>query len=168
MTASSRRGRSFPPSVRRVDPRYLRTGAALSAAVLVVAALLGVAWPVAIDAVLLGVSAVFGTKRWLLQRPWAPIRTWLKAPPAKIVPEVPFRFSQAGAAALLAVGVVLVAAGAGAAGWAIVLVVAAAQAVHAALGVSAGVLLYGAPWPGPAVFTSLVVPATGDPESRGR
>jgi Domain of unknown function (DUF4395) len=155
--------RTFPPSIRRLDPRYMRTGAALSAIVLLIAILLG--WPalVAIDALLLGTSALLGTRFWLLCRPWPMIRKRMAAPMVKIEPEVPYRFSQAGATVLLALAVVLVAVGANLAGWAVVAAVAIVQAIHAVTGFSLGARLYALPWVVPDIYTAIALRTTLDP-----
>ena len=154
--------RTFPPSIRRLDPRYLRTGAAISALLLLVAVVLR--WPalVAIDAALLGISALLGTRFWLLCRPWPMIRKRMAAPMVRIEPEVPYRFSQAGATVLLALAVVLTAVGADLAGWGLVAVVAIVQAVHAITGFSLGARLYELPWVVPDVYTAIALRTTID------
>ena len=155
--------RTFPPSIRRLDPRYLRTGAAVSAAILLVALLIRWSPLVLLDAVLLGISALLGTRYWLLCRPWPMIRKRMAAPMVRIEPEVPYRFSQAGATVLLLVGVVLVAIGADLVGWALVALVAAVQAVHALIGFSLGARLYDVPWVVPDLYTAIALRTTLDP-----
>jgi Domain of unknown function (DUF4395) len=155
--------RTFPPSIRRLDPRYMRTGAALSALLLLIAIALRWTPLVALDALLLGVSALLGTRFWLLCRPWPMIRKRMAAPMVKIEPEVPYRFSQAGATVLLSLGVVLVVVGADLAGWAVVAAVAIAQTVHAVTGFSLGARLYELPWLVPDVYTAIALRTTLDP-----
>jgi hypothetical protein len=157
--------RTFPPSIRRLDPRYLRTGAALSAFILLVALLLRWSPLVLLEAILLGVSALLGTRFWLLCRPWPMIRRRMAVPMVRIEPEVPYRFSQAGATVLLIVAVALVMVGADLAGWALVALVALAQGIHALTGFSLGVRLYDLPWIVPDVYTAIVLRTTLD---RGR
>jgi hypothetical protein len=155
--------RTFPPSIRRLDPRYLRTGAAVSAVLLLAALLLRWSPLVLLDAVLLGISALLGTRFWLLCRPWPAIRRWMAAPMVRIEPEVPYRFSQAGATVLLLVAVALVAVGADLAGWALVALVALAQGIHALTGFSLGVRIYDLPWIVPEVYTAIALRTTLDP-----
>jgi hypothetical protein len=155
--------RTFPPSIRRLDPRYLRTGAGLSALVLLVAILLRWSPLVIVDAILLCVSALLGTRYWLLCRPWPMIRKRMAAPMVRIEPELPYRFSQAGATVLLLAAVVLVSAGADLAGWAIVAFVAIVQAIHALSGFSLGARLYELPWVVPDVYTAIALRTTLDP-----
>jgi hypothetical protein len=155
--------RTFPPSIRRLDPRYLRTGAAVSALVLVVALVLRWSPLVLLDAVLLGASALLGTRYWLLCRPWPMIRKRTAAPMMRIEPEIPYRFSQAGATVLLLLAVGLVAVGADLVGWGLVAVVAVAQAIHALTGLSLGARLYDVPWVVPDVYTAIALRTTLDP-----
>ena len=155
--------RTFPPSIRRLDPRYLRTGAGLSALLLLVAILLRWSPLVIVDAILLGVSALVGTRYWLLCRPWPMIRKRMAAPMVRIEPELPYRFSQAGATVLLAAAAFLVSAGADLAGWALVAFVAIVQAIHALSGFSLGARLYELPWVVPDVYTAIALRTTLDP-----
>ena len=155
--------RTFPPSIRRLDPRYMRTGAALSALLLVIGMLLRWPWLVALDAVLLGISALLGTRFWLLCRPWPMIRARIAAEMVRIEPEVPYRFSQAGATVLLGAAVALILLGVDLAGWAMVALVAIVQAIHAISGFSLGARLYELPWVAPAVYTAIALRTTIDP-----
>jgi hypothetical protein len=155
--------RTFPPSIRRLDPRYLRTGAALSALLLLFAMLLRWSPLVLLDAILLGISALLGTRFWLLCRPWPMIRRRTAAPMVRIEPEIPYRFSQAGATLLLLLAVGLVAVGADLAGWVLVAVVAIAQAIHALTGHSLGARLYDLPWLVPDLYTAIALRTTLDP-----
>jgi hypothetical protein len=155
--------RTYPPSIRRLDPRYLRTGAALSAVVLLVALLLRWTPLVLIDAVLLGMSALLGTRYWLLCRPWPMIRKRMAVQMVRIEPEIPYRFSQAGATVLLVVAAVLVAVGADPLGWGLVVLVGIVQAIHAATGFSLGVRLYELPWVVPDLYTAVALRTTIDP-----
>lgn len=154
--------RTFPPSVRRIDPRYMRVGAGLSAAILALAVVTGW-WPLAaVDAVLLAGSAFLGSRFWLLSRPWARLRTRLNAPPARIVPDIPYRFSQAGAVVLLAVAGGLAASSPSSAGlaWGLVAAVAVIQLAHAVTGVSLGHRAYDLPWLAPELFTRIALRTT--------
>lgn len=141
----------------------MRTGAALSAGLLLVAIALGWSPLVAIDALLLGISALFGTRFWLLCRPWPTIRKRFGAPMMRIEPEIPYRFSQAGAAVLLVAALVLVSLGADLLGWAVVAIVAIAQSVHAVRGLSVGARLYELPWIVPDLYTAVALRTTLDP-----
>ena len=154
--------RTFPPSIRRLDPRYLRTGAGLSALVLLIGILLRWSPLVIVDAILLGLSALLGTRYWLLCRPWPMIRKRMAAPMMRIEPEVPYRFSQAGATVLLTAAVILMSAGADLAGWAMVAFVAIVQAIHALSGFSLGARLYEVPWVVPDVYTAIALRTTLD------
>jgi hypothetical protein len=141
----------------------MRTGAAVSAIVLLAAIVLGWSPLVLLDAILLGASALLGTRYWLLCRPWPMIRKRMAAPMVRIEPEIPYRFSQAGATVLLVAAVILVSVGADLAGWALTALVAIVQAIHAVSGFSLGTRLYEVPWVVPDVYTAIALRTTLDP-----
>jgi hypothetical protein len=144
------------PSPRQIDPRGHRFGGGLSAAILVVAFVLGAPILVLAIALALWVSAAFGTRYSILGRPWPYVRKALRiAPPRELEGEFPPRFAQAFGAVVLTVALVLFAAGAGTAAWLLTGAVAALQTVLAVTGYCLGCRLYFLRWYGPALFDRL-------------
>jgi Domain of unknown function (DUF4395) len=151
---------------RRIDPRGHRFGGGLSAILLLLAMLADAPAIVAAIALALGASAFFGTQYSLLGRPWPLVRRVLRLPPpAELEAEFPPRFAQALGTVGLAVGLLLLAAGATTAGWVFVLAVAALQTVLAATGYCLGCRLYFLRWFLPSLFDRIVRPgvARGTP-----
>ena len=148
---------STPSTARWIDPRGQRFGAAVSAVILVVSLLLGAAWLVAVVGAALGVSATFGTRYFVLGRPWPLVRSALRlGPPAESEHEYPPRFAQALGATFLAVGVALLALGLAPWGWLPVIGVVALQALLAVTGYCLGCRLYFVRWYAPALFNRLI------------
>jgi hypothetical protein len=144
------------PSPRQIDPRGHRFGGGLSAAILVLAFVLGAPILVVAIAAALWVSAAFGTRYSILGRPWPSVRKALRiGPPAQLEGEFPPRFAQAFGAVVLTVALVLFAAGAGTAAWLLTGAVAALQTVLAVTGYCLGCRLYFLRWYGPALFDRL-------------
>ncbi len=141
---------------RLIDPRGQRFGAALSVALLAIGFAAGLAIVVALLAVALGVSALFGTRYSVLGRPWPSVRRVLRiAPPRELEHEFPPRFAQALGALGLGVATLLFLVGFGTAGWVVAAAVAALQAVLAATGYCLGCRLYFLKWWVPAQFQKL-------------
>jgi hypothetical protein len=154
------------PTPRRIDPRGHRFGGGLSAAILVLAFLLGSPILVAAIALALWVSAAFGTRYSILGRPWPYVRKALRiGPPAELESEFPPRFAQAFGALVLTLSLVLFAVGAGTAAWLLTGAVAALQTVLAVTGYCLGCKLYFLSWYGPALFDRLAA-ATARAASR--
>ena len=106
------------PGPRLIDPRGQRFGAGFSAIVLALAVVLQSPLLVALVALALGVSSLFGMRTFVFGRPWPTVRRLLKlGPPAYQEPEFGPRFAQALGFLFLAVGVVLVVAGLTPLGW---------------------------------------------------
>jgi len=144
------------PSPRQIDPRGHRFGGGLSAAILVLAFVLGSPVLVLAIALALWVSAAFGTRYSILGRPWPYVRKASRiAPPRELEGEFPPRFAQAFGAVVLTVALVLFAVGAGAAAWLLTGAVAALQTVLAVTGYCLGCRLYFLRWYGPALFDRL-------------
>ena len=144
-------------SIRGIDPRAQRFGAALSVTILGLGYAAQVPLVVPLVAVALGTSAVFGTRYSVLGRPWPFIRSALRlGPPAELESEFPPRFAQLLGTIGLALASLLLAAGAVGAGWLISAGVAGLQLVLAATGYCLGCRLYGLRWYAPRLFDSLV------------
>jgi hypothetical protein len=144
------------PKPRQIDPRGHRFGGGLSAAILVLAFVLGAPILVLAIALALWVSAAFGTRYSVLGRPWPYVRKALRiGPPAELEGEFPPRFAQAFGAVVLTVALVLFAVGASTAAWLLTGAVAALQTVLAVTGYCLGCRLYFLRWYGPALFDRL-------------
>lgn len=144
--------------VRLIDPRGQRFGAALSAFLL--AATVAADLPIAVAAVALalGVSSVFGTRYFLLGRPWPAVRSlFALGAPATPEPEVGPRFAQALGSVCLALGFVLLALGVQPLGWLPVVAVIALQTLLAGTGYCLGCRLYGLHWWVPEQFDRFVL-----------
>jgi hypothetical protein len=141
---------------RLIDPRGQRFGAALSVALLAIAFAAGLPFVVALLALALGISALFGTRYSVLGRPWPYVRRLLRiAPPRELEHEFPPRFAQALGALGLGVATLLFLVGLGTAGWVVAAAVGGLQAVLAATGYCLGCRLYFLKWWVPAQFQKL-------------
>lgn len=135
-----------PASGRWIDPRGQRFGAGLSAAVLVLAGLLG-AWPLAaLVGVALGVSSALGTRWFLFGRPWPLVRRALRLGPSGLEHEMPPRFAQALGSAFVLPGSLMVAGGLDPWGWLPVAAVVALQLLLATTGYCLGCRLFFLRW----------------------
>ncbi len=147
--------------IRLIDPRGQRFGAAGSAIVLAVAIVLDLPIVVALVALALGVSSALGTRTFVFGRPWPYVRDLLKlGPPAAPEPEVGPRFAQALGFTFLALGFVLLVAGARPIGWLPVVAVVALQTLLATTGYCLGCRLYGLQWWVPEQFDRFVLRRT--------
>ena len=141
---------------RLIDPRGQRFGAALSVALLAIGFAAGLPIVVALLALALGVSALFGTRYSVLGRPWPTVRRVLRiAPPRELEHEFPPRFAQALGALGLSVATLLFLVGLGTGGWVVAAAVGGLQAVLAATGYCLGCRLYFLKWWVPAQFQKL-------------
>ena len=141
---------------RMIDPRGHRFGAALSVAILGLGFVAGLPIVVALLAVALGISALFGTRYSILGRPWPTLRRMLRiGPPVELEHEFPPRFAQALGALGFVVSALLFALGFATAGWIVAGAVGALQAVLAATGYCLGCRLYFLKWWLPAQFQKL-------------
>lgn len=144
--------------VRTIDPRGQRFGAGLSAAAIVVAVVAQVPLLALLVGLALAVSAALGTQWFLFGRPWPAIRRALAlGAPASVEPELGPRFAQALGAAFVAVGFVLLAAGAGPLAWLPIAAVAGLQTLLAVSGYCLGCRLYGLHWFLPELFDRVVL-----------
>jgi hypothetical protein len=139
-----------------VDPRGQRFGAGSSAVILVAAFLLNQPPIVALVAVAMFASAAFGTRYWLLGRPWPAIRRTLRLGPAELEHEYPPRFAQAMGVTFLGIGLLAIAVGLSPLGWLLVGAVVALQTLLAATGFCLGCRLYFLRWWIPSVFARLI------------
>ena len=144
-----------PPS-RFIDPRGQRFGAGVSAAILVGAYLAGLPWPAVLVGLDLALSAAFGTAWFLPGRAWPTVRRRLRLAPTEPEHDYPPRFAQALGATAIGAGAVAFAVGFAALGWALVLLVAALQALLATTGICIGCRRYFTRWWIPAVFARLL------------
>ena len=145
-----------PAGGRWIDPRAQRFGAATSALTLVIAVAVD-AWPLAAAVgVLMGLSAVLGTRWFPFSRPWPAIRAALHLPPSELEHELPPRFAQALGATFLALATVLLVAGLRPWGWLPAAAVISLQVLLAATGFCVGCRLFFLRWWVPDLFARLV------------
>jgi hypothetical protein len=142
---------------RRIDPRGHRFSAALSAVLLTAAALAGQPLAVPLMAAALAVSAMLGTRYWVLGRTWPPVRRILRiGPPRALEHEYPPRFAQALGATFLAIGSALLALGVGPLAWAPVVAVIGLQTLLATTGFCLGCRLFFVRWLVPDLFARAI------------
>ena len=141
---------------RWIDPRGQRFGAGFSAVLLIAAVMAGLPLVALLVALALGVSSAFGTRYFVLGRPWPAIRRLLRLGPIEPEHEVPPRFAQALGTVGLALGLLLLAVAPAPWGWLPVIGVAALQTLLAATGYCLGCRLYGLRWVVPGLFDRLV------------
>jgi hypothetical protein len=134
------------PPARMIDPRGHRFGAAVSAAVLIVAVVTGTTWLVALALLSIGVSAAFGLRYSIYGIAWRRIAA--VAGLGKVEPEheYPPRFAQVLGSTALTFALVAFVLGASTIGWALTLAVAALQSVLAVTGYCLGCRLYFLRW----------------------
>jgi hypothetical protein len=144
-----------PTPARVIDPRGQRFGAAVSAAILVLAWVAGLSWLATLVGVNLAVSALFGTRLFLPGRPWPALRRALRLGAAEPEHEYPPRFAQALGATFLTLATLVFLLGAIPLGWLLVGAVAALQALLAATGICVGCRTYFLRWWVPSVFARL-------------
>ena len=147
-----------PSRPRLIDPRGQRFGAGFSAIALAFALLVQSPLLVALVAVALGVSSLFGLRTFVFGRPWPTFRRLLGlGPPAYQEPEFGPRFAQALGSLFLAIAVGLLVAGLTPLGWLPVLAVVGLQTTLAVTGYCLGCKLYGLSWWLPAQFDRFVL-----------
>jgi hypothetical protein len=146
---------TLTPPARLIDPRGQRFAAGLSAAILVAALIANAQWVVGLVALAMFASAAFGTRYWLLGRPWPYIRKALRLGKAEPEHEYPPRFAQALGVIFLTLGLVALALGV-TLGWLLVGAVIALQTLLAATGYCVGCKLYFLRWWVPSVFARLI------------
>jgi hypothetical protein len=138
-----------------IDPRGHRFGAGVSAIILIVAAVIGMPWLVAIALLSIGVSAAFGLRYSVYGAVWR----WIvrTAGLGKVEPEheYPPRFAQVLGSIALTLALVAFAVGATTIGWVFALGVAGLQALLAVTGYCLGCRLYFLRWWVPDLVTRL-------------
>jgi hypothetical protein len=140
-------------SQRLIDPRGQRFGAGVSVVILAVAFLANLPILVGLVALVLAVSALFGTQYSLLGKPWPTVRRVLKlGPPKELEAEYPPRFAQALGTIGLGLATLAFVLGAPAIGWLLAAAVAALQLLLAATGYCVGCKLYFLRWYAPDLF----------------
>jgi hypothetical protein len=145
-----------PAPGRWIDPRAQRLGAGFSGLTLGVAVVLG-AWPlVPVVGVFMALSASYGTRWFIFNRPWPLVREWLNLSASELEHELPPRFAQALGSVFLAIGTVLLAVGLTPWGWLPVAAVVALQALLAGTGFCLGCRLFFLRWYVPDLFARLV------------
>lgn len=141
---------------RLIDPRAQRFGAGMSVVVLVGALALDLAVAIPLLALALGVSALFGTRYFVLGRPWPWVRRLLRlAPPRELEHEFPPRFAQALGAIGFGLAGLLFLLGLPLLAWLVAGAVGALQTVLALTGYCLGCRLYFLRWWLPAQFARL-------------
>ena len=156
---------ALTPPARFIDPRGARFGAGLSALILIAAALVGgpvATLVVALVGLQLGISSLFGTRYFLLSKPWPTVRSALRL--GKVEPEHEYapRFAQAMGSTFLLLGAAALAAGLAPVGWLLVAAVVVLQVLLAVTGFCLGCRLYFLRWMVPAAFARLARRTTRD------
>jgi hypothetical protein len=143
------------PPARMIDPRGHRFGAGVSAVILILAALTGTVWVVAVALLSIGVSAAFGLRYSIYGVAWR----WIarSAGLGKVEPEheYPPRFAQVLGSVALVLSLAAFALGATTVGWFLALAVAALQSLLAVTGYCLGCRLYFLRWWVPDFVTRL-------------
>ena len=141
---------------RLIDPRGQRFGAAFSVVLLFPAFVASLPVVVFGLALALGVSALFGTRYFVLGRPWPYVRQALRlGPPSDPEHEYPPRFAQALGTVGLGLATLLFLLGLAPLAWIVAAVVGALQTVLALTGYCLGCRLYFLKWWVPAQFQRL-------------
>lgn len=141
---------------RLIDPRAQRFGAGMSVIVLLGAFALELPVAAPLLALALGVSALFGTRFFVLGRPWPWVRRVLRlAPPRELEHEFPPRFAQALGAVGFGLASLLFLLGLAPLAWLVAGAVGVLQAVLALTGYCLGCRLYFLRWWLPARFARL-------------
>lgn len=143
------------PPARMIDPRGHRFGAGVSAVILIVAAITGTPWLVAVALVSIGVSAAFGLRYSIYGIVWRRIAA--AAGLGKVEPEheYPPRFAQVLGSTALTLALIAFLAGATTLGWVFTLAVAALQTLLAVTGYCLGCRLYFLRWWVPDLVTRI-------------
>jgi hypothetical protein len=156
---------SLTPPARLIDPRGQRFGAGVSVVVLGLAFAFDLPIVVALVAVALGTSSAFGTRWFVLGRPWPFVRSLLRLRPTEPEHEYPPRFAQALGTTFLAIALVLFATVGSPLAWLPVAAVAGLQALLATTGYCLGCRLYFLRWWVPSQFARLASRGTAGPAS---
>ena len=151
---SSAAAAQLPPA-RMIDPRGHRFGAGVSAVILIVAAITGAPWLVAVALASIGVSAAFGLRYSIYGIVWRRIAA--AAGLGKVEPEheYPPRFAQVLGSTALTLALIAFLVGATTLGWVFTLAVAALQTLLAVTGYCLGCRLYFLRWWVPDLVTRI-------------
>ena len=143
------------PPARMIDPRGHRFGAGVSAVILIVAAITGAPWLVAVALASIGVSAAFGLRYSIYGIVWRRIAA--AASLGKVEPEheYPPRFAQVLGSTALTLALIAFLVGATTLGWVFTLAVAALQTLLAVTGYCLGCRLYFLRWWVPDLVTRI-------------
>ena len=143
------------PPARMIDPRGHRFGAGVSAVILIVAAITGAPWLVAVALASIGVSAAFGLRYSIYGIVWRRIAA--AAGLGKVEPEheYPPRFAQVLGSTALTLALIAFLVGATTLGWVFTLAVAALQTLLAVTGYCLGCRLYFLRWWVPDLVTRI-------------
>jgi len=143
------------PKARMIDPRGHRFGAGVSAALLLVAFVLGQPWLIAVALASIGVSAAFGLRWSIYGAIWRRIARTLALAPATPEHEYPPRFAQTLGSVALILSLVAFALGAATLGWVFAFAVAGLQSLLALTGYCLGCRLYFLRWWVPDLVTRI-------------
>ncbi len=143
------------PPARMIDPRGHRFGAGVSAVLLVVAAISGTPWLVAVVLVSIGVSAAFGLRYSIYGIVWRRIAAGAGLGKVEPEHEYPPRFAQVLGSTALTLALIAFLAGATTLGWVFALAVAALQTLLAVTGYCLGCRLYFLRWWVPDLVTRI-------------
>ena len=143
------------PPARMIDPRGHRFGAGISAIVLILAAVTGATWLVAVVLLSIGVSAAFGLRYSIYGVAWRRIVAVAGLGTVEPEHEYPPRFAQVLGSVALTLALVAFAVGATTVGWVFMLAVAALQTLLAVTGYCLGCRLYFLRWWVPELVTRL-------------
>jgi hypothetical protein len=143
------------PPARMIDPRGHRFGAGVSALLLIVAAVTGTVWLVALALLSIGVSAAFGLRYSIYGVIWRRIVAVASLGKTEPEHEYPPRFAQVLGSIALTLALVAFAVGAATAGWVLALAVAGLQSLLAVTGYCLGCRLYFLRWWVPDVVTRI-------------
>lgn len=134
------------PPARMIDPRGHRFGAGVSAVLLIVAAITGTPWLVAVVLLSIGVSAALGLRFSIYGAVWRRIVRVARLGPAEPEHEYPPRFAQVLGSIALVLSLAAFAFGAAALAWGFALAVAGLQTLLAVTGYCLGCRLYFLRW----------------------
>ena len=143
------------PPARMIDPRGHRFGAGVSAVVLIVAAITGTPWLVALALASIGVSAAFGLRYSVYGIIWRRIVAAVGLGKVEPEHEYPPRFAQVLGSTALTLALIAFLAGATPLGWLFTLAVAGLQTLLAVTGYCLGCRLYFLRWWVPDLLTRI-------------
>jgi uncharacterized protein DUF4395 len=153
------------PPAGKIDPRGHRFGAGVSAILLILAAVTGSPWLVAVVLLSIGVSAAFGLRYSVYGAIWRRIVRLAHLGPTEPEHEYPPRFAQVLGSTALVLALIAFVVGVTTIGWLFALAVAGLQTLLAVTGYCLGCRLYFLRWWVPGVVTRIWT--RGRPRSGG-